>query len=99
MKLISFNVRGLGGWKKRRVFQRMVRERCSLVVCIQETELEVIDNSLCRYLWGSPELGYSFRPFVGAFEGLLTLWDINEVEVIISKSLRIFLLSKRAFSS
>lgn len=27
MKLLSFNVRGLGGWEKRREVQRLVREK------------------------------------------------------------------------
>lgn len=35
MKIVSFNVRELGGWKKIQEVQRLVREKCSLVVCIQ----------------------------------------------------------------
>lgn len=73
IKVVSFNVRGLGGWENKRKVHSFIREKFLLVVYIQETKMVVIDDFVSMYLWGSPEIGYSFRPFVGASGGLLTL--------------------------
>ena len=50
MKLISYNMRGLGGWEKRREVQRLVREKKPFVMCIQETKLQVLNDFVCRSL-------------------------------------------------
>ena len=34
MKLLSFNVRGLGGWEKRRKVQKLVKENRPVVLCL-----------------------------------------------------------------
>jgi len=43
MKIISWNVRGLGGFEKRREVCNLVREKKPLILCIQETKLVSID--------------------------------------------------------
>jgi len=40
-----------------------------------------VDNFLCRSLWGSSAIGFSFKPSVGASGGILTLWDTLEVDI------------------
>ena len=50
MKIISFNIRGLGATEKRTEIRRLVSERKSTVLCIQESKLEVVDEFLCRSL-------------------------------------------------
>lgn len=52
IKLVSFNMRGLGGEEKRREVQRLIRENCSLVVCIQE--MKNGNDFMSRYMWGVP---------------------------------------------
>ncbi|KAK2430958.1 DNA-(apurinic or apyrimidinic site) endonuclease [Trifolium repens] len=81
MKVVSWNVRGLGRVYKRKEVRSLVREKQPLIVCLQETKLQVCDDSLCTSLWGSASFGFSFRPSVGASGGLLTIWDTTEVEV------------------
>jgi hypothetical protein len=54
------------------------------VVCIQETKLIVVDDVVCRSLWGPSSVDYSYRPSVGASEDILSLWDTDEVEVFSS---------------
>jgi exonuclease III len=81
MKVISWNVRGLGRVDKRKEVRNLVREKHPLIVCLQETKLQVCDDSLCTSLWGSSLFGFSFRPSAGASGGLLTIWDTTEVEV------------------
>lgn len=97
MKILSYNVRGLGRAEKRREVQRLVREKKPWVVCIQETKLEVVDDFLCRSLWGSSAVGFSFKPSVGAAGGILTLWDIGEVDICLSMSFENCLVVKGRF--
>jgi len=81
MRLISWNVRGLGALEKRREVRKLVGEKSPLILCLQETKVPVCDVSLCNFLWGDLSHEFSFRPSVGASWGLLTFWDSLEVEV------------------
>ncbi|GAU38950.1 hypothetical protein TSUD_363890 [Trifolium subterraneum] len=65
----------------RKEVRRLVGDKKPLIVCIQETKLQVCDTILCSVLWGSSPHDFTFRPSVGASGGLLTMWDSLEVEV------------------
>jgi len=81
MKLLSWNVRGLGGAAKRREVSHLVRENKPLVLCLQETKLSVLDAFVCNTIWGDVNVDFSYRPSKGASGGITTLWNSNEVEV------------------
>lgn len=81
MKILSWNVRGLGGFAKRPEVRKLIADKNPSIVCLQETKLSVVDDALSLSLWGSASHSYSFRPSVGASGGLLILWDSNIVEV------------------
>jgi len=81
MKVISWNVRGLSGFEKRKEVRALVQEKCMFILCLQETKLQVVNDGICVALWGNQSISYSFRPFVGASGGLLTVWDSSKVEV------------------
>jgi exonuclease III len=81
MKIISWNIRGLGRLDKRKEVRKLVGEKNPLIVCLQETKLQVCNDFLCSSLWGTTSFGFSFRPSSGASGGLLTMWDTSEVEV------------------
>jgi len=81
MKLISWNVRGLGGAGKRREVSHLVKEHQPFLLCIQDTKLPVVDAFVCKSIWGDGKVDYSYQPSVGASGGLVTLWDLSEVEV------------------
>jgi len=50
LKILSYNVRVLGDWEKRREVQRLVREKNQLMFCIQETKLQVfVDFFVVHY--------------------------------------------------
>jgi hypothetical protein len=49
MKIISWNVRGLGGSEKRREVSQLVREKKPFILCIQETKLSIIDGLVNLY--------------------------------------------------
>jgi len=86
MKILSWNVRGLGGFEKRRKVCKLVREKQPFIVCIQETKLSMFDDFVCRSIWGDCNVDFSYQPSIGASGGLLTMWDRNEVEVWLSLS-------------
>jgi exonuclease III len=86
MKIVSWNVRGLGRLDKRKEVCKLVREKNPFIVCLQETKVQNCDDLLSRSLWGSSSLCYSFRPSVGSSGGLLTLWDTSEVDIWSSMS-------------
>ena len=59
----------------------MVKEKRPMVVYLKETKLQVVDDCVIRLLWSSEPVGYSYRPSVGTFSGILCFWDVSEVEV------------------
>lgn len=86
MKLLSWNVRGLGGPEKRKEVRSIVKEKRPLIMCLQETKLQVCDTRLSSAVWEGQQCAFSFRPSVGASGGLLSIWDTSEVEVWSSSS-------------
>ena len=97
MKIISWNVRGLGSFEKRREVCQLVREKNPLIMCVQETKLSVIDVNLCKSMWGGDLVDFSFQPSVGASGGIVTMWDTREVEVWSSMSFEHVLVISRCF--
>lgn len=81
MRLLSYNVRGLGGGEKRGEVRKLVSEKHSFVMCIQESKLGVVDDLMIKLIWGDAACGYSYQPLVGASGGLVTVWDTSCVVV------------------
>jgi hypothetical protein len=81
MKVMSYNVRGLGGGEKRVEVRKLVSEKHPFVLCIQETKLGVVDDLMIKSLWGDVACGYSYQPSMGASGGLVTVWDTSCVTV------------------
>jgi len=75
MKLISWNVWGLGGFEKRREVKLLVREKCPFILCLQETKLVIFDDMVCKSIWGDTSVSYSFQPSEGA-SGIWLLYGI-----------------------
>lgn len=50
MNIISWNVRGLGGFEKRKEVRQLVKEKHPFILCIQETKFSVIDTVICKSL-------------------------------------------------
>jgi len=64
-----------------------VREKKPFILCIQETKLPVFDAFDCLSIWGDDKVDFSYQRSTGASGGLVTLWDVNEVEVWSTASL------------
>jgi exonuclease III len=81
MKIISWNVRGLGGFEKRKEVSQMVREKNPFILCLQESKLSIVNDLVRKAIWNDNNVDFSYLPSIGASEGLITLWNCNEVEV------------------
>jgi len=81
MKIISWNVRGLGSTVKRKEVCNLVREKKPFLLRLQETKLSKFDATVCKSLWGDVNADFSFQPSAGASGGIFTSWDTQEVEV------------------
>ena len=81
MHIISWNVRGLGGFEKRREVSHMVREKNPFILCLQESKLYVVNDLVSKAIWNDNNVDFSYKPSCGASGGLITLWNRNEVKV------------------
>jgi len=81
MKVVSFNMRELGGGEKRVETSRFVNEKHPFVLCIQETKWNVVNDLMNKSIWGDVLCGYSYQPSIGAFTGLVTVWDRFRIDV------------------
>ncbi|GMP84597.1 hypothetical protein CsSME_00038064 [Camellia sinensis var. sinensis] len=52
MKIISWNVRGLGSQKKRSVIKDFLRSHQPDIVVLQESKVQVCDRRFMQSLWG-----------------------------------------------
>lgn len=75
MKIISFNVRGLGRGIKWGSIRRMVIKETVGMLCLQETKKEAIDKALCQALWGYSEVKWELNPTINSPGGMLCLWS------------------------
>ena len=75
MKIISWNTRGLGSRKKRRVVKEFFRLENSDVVMIQETKREVCDKRFVGSVWTVRNKEWVALPASGASSGILIIWD------------------------
>jgi len=82
-----YNIRGLRSFEKKKEIQKIVKFHRPWILCVQETKLETINDFLCALLWGNQNYGFSYRPFVGASGGILTLSDTAEVDIKITRSM------------
>nr|ABN08665.1 reverse transcriptase - beet retrotransposon, putative [Medicago truncatula] len=97
MKILSVNIRGLGAPEKRREIHRLVAERKLTVLCLQETKLEVVDEFLCRSIWGPTPMAFSFKSSVGASGGIITVWDPSVLDVWMTVNIANCLMIKGSF--
>ncbi|XP_028060848.1 uncharacterized protein LOC114264432 [Camellia sinensis] len=92
MKVLSWNVRGLGKPEKRRRIRNLLKAKGVDMVFIQETKKSSIDERFVRSLWAEDELGYMEVDAVGSAGGLLCLWKPHVFQVKNCCSSRNFIL-------
>ncbi|RVX05281.1 Transposon TX1 uncharacterized 149 kDa protein [Vitis vinifera] len=86
MKIISWNVRGLGSRNKRRMVKDFLRSENPDVVMIQETKKEICDRRFVGSVWTVRNKEWVALPASGASSGILIIWDskiLSREEVVI----------------
>ncbi|GMJ03184.1 hypothetical protein HRI_003987600 [Hibiscus trionum] len=78
MKLISWNVRGLGGSAKRRYVREVLRKNDVDMAMLQETKLEEWPKSWLANLWGTDNFESVFAPSISASGGILVMWEVSK---------------------
>jgi exonuclease III len=86
MKIVSYNIRGLGGGVKRKAIKKIIREEGVDMLCVQETKVVVVDFSFCSSLWGADDIDWVSKPSVGNSGGLLICWLKSSFQVMNSFS-------------
>ncbi|KAL8493332.1 hypothetical protein ACS0TY_024521 [Phlomoides rotata] len=75
MKVMSFNVRGLGKKMKRKEIRRMIHNNGIEMCCIQETKMEKTESWIGRELWGRSNYDWVYRDAEGRSGGLISIWN------------------------
>ncbi|XP_028118140.1 uncharacterized protein LOC114315728 [Camellia sinensis] len=75
MKLLSWNVRGIGKPEKRGRIKRLLKDRHIDIVFLQETKKMVVSDNLARGLWGRRKMEFLSVDPEGTARGLLCMWD------------------------
>ncbi|KAJ9708595.1 hypothetical protein PVL29_000566 [Vitis rotundifolia] len=79
MKIISWNTKGLGSRKKRRVVKDFLRFEKSDVVMIQETKKAECDRRFVGSVWTARNKEWVALPACGASGGILVIWDSKKL--------------------
>jgi hypothetical protein len=79
-RLISWNVRGLNQGSKQLKIRNLLRQWKADIICLQETKLELISNSIVGSLWGCQFIDWCYLPYSGASNGILLMWDWRVME-------------------
>jgi len=45
-----------------------------------------MDDFVCPFLWGSVQFGFSYWPSIEALGDILTMWDVTEMEIWVTRS-------------
>lgn len=82
MKIISWNVRGLGGVKKRRSVRECIIKYDPTILILQETKKEDMNVHLVKSSMGPKLTEWCSLPVVGTSGGIIIAWDPLEVRKI-----------------
>ena len=85
MKIINWNVRGLGSRNKRRVVKDFLRSENPDVEMIQETKKVKCNKRFVGSVWTVRTKDWATLPACGASSGILIIWDSKKLrsEVVI----------------
>jgi len=75
MKIISLNVRGLGGTLKRKYLSDLVSKEQANMVCLQETKCFEFSREKFCLLWGNNEVDWVENKANNSVGWVLTIWN------------------------
>ncbi|KAK8680604.1 hypothetical protein V6N13_109545 [Hibiscus sabdariffa] len=78
MRIISWNVRGLGSAAKRRGVRDLLRKQNCDMAILLESKWEVVTQWFMAMVWPGDVFEFAFVPSVGASGGILIVWDSSK---------------------
>lgn len=75
MKIMSWNVRGLSGFEKRRLVREAIMKSSPSVVILQETKKDSINNRLVKWTMGALLSKWCVIPSCGLIGAILCAWN------------------------
>lgn len=75
MKIMSFNIRGLGSRVKKTEVNNSIRSHKIDICCLQKTKLENLNEQICRETWGTKNFGWASRNSVERAGGMVIIWN------------------------
>ena len=79
MKILSWNVRGLGRGDRRLVVNELICNNKVQIALIQESKIASMTMRIVREVWGSKFVKWVTLEMVGSTGGILMLWDSRHV--------------------
>ncbi|KAL7194493.1 hypothetical protein ACSBR1_034841 [Camellia fascicularis] len=92
MKLLSWNIRGIGRSEKRRKIRNIVQERMVDVLFLQETKKVGVSEELVKSIWPYDDLEYMSVDADGFSGGVLCVWKASVFSLAKCCSSRNFLI-------
>lgn len=82
MKIVSWNIRGLGDVRKRGIINDVMKKIKPDIFMIQETKREMFGKKEVGGIFGSIFKGWIFAPSLGKSGGSAMIWNRKTVEVV-----------------
>ncbi|XP_070677899.1 uncharacterized protein [Malus domestica] len=82
MKIISWNVRGLGSRQKWLILKQQFQCLKPDIIILHETKKASIDRRLMASVWGSKFKEWIYAPAQGRFGGIAVIWNTKHISVI-----------------
>ncbi|KAL8487745.1 hypothetical protein ACS0TY_024176 [Phlomoides rotata] len=77
MKIISYNVRGMGKKMKISEIKQMIQRNSIDMCCIQESKMEKFEDRIGREIWVDNNFDLAWREEEGRSGGIISKWDQN----------------------
>ena len=75
MKILTWNVRGIGSSQKRVQIKHVISDYAPDFVCLSETKMLNVNNKLVKSIWSSIDIKFLFKQVIGRLGGILIMWD------------------------
>ena len=82
MKILSWNVRGANDSSKRKVIKTFIRNQRVDLICIQETKIQAMSDSIARSIGSGRFLDWKAVNAEGASGGILICWDRRSLDIL-----------------
>ena len=82
MKVVSLNIRRLGGGIKRKYIKDLISKEQADMICLQETKCDEISKELVFHLWGSNDIGWIEVGARNNKRGIITMWRNNQFQLV-----------------